>query len=68
MPTSITILDWGKPGMPMIAQQDVATLRLEIPDRPTAWHDIAIAYATRELAAPLDVRPGLKAVHLGFYG
>jgi hypothetical protein len=67
-PSVITILDWGQPGAPMVIQRDATTLRLGIPDRPTAWHAACVAYATRELSAPPHLSPGPKSVDLGFYG
>jgi hypothetical protein len=69
MPDSnITIVDWGKPGAPMVIIADGTTLSLDPPDRPTTWHVACAQYATYQLPAPPSLSPGPKSVHLGFYG
>jgi hypothetical protein len=70
MPISlnVTIVDWGKPGAPMVIVTDGTTLTLMPPDCLTDWHKSCAEYATYELDAPSNLRPGSKSVHFGLYG
>ncbi len=34
----ITIIDWGRPGAPMVIISDGTTLTLDLPERLTTWH------------------------------
>lgn len=64
----IVILDWGRPNAPMCIQRGLVFQRLDYPDRRIPLHDRCVSYATYKLDAPLNLRPGPQAVHLGFYG
>jgi hypothetical protein len=64
----IIIVDWGRPGKPMVIISDGTTLTLVPPDRPTNWHKACAQYATYELPTLANLSPGPKSLHLGFYG
>ncbi len=67
-PLNVTILDWGSPSKPMVIKCDDTPLILDLPS-PLKGHDKRCAeYATYQLEAPANLRPGPKSVHLGFYG
>ena len=64
----VTIIDWGKPGAPMVIVSDSTTLTLDPPDRPAILDEACARYATYNPPAPPGLSPGPKSVHLGFYG
>ena len=71
MPTvilKVLILDWGKPGAPMVIKSEDTPVILDRPT-PLKGHDQRCAeYATYTLEAPPGWGAGQKSVHLGFYG
>lgn len=54
----ISIVDWGRPGKPMVIISDGTTLTLEPPDRLTNWHKACVLYATYELPVSATLSPG----------
>jgi hypothetical protein len=65
---TVTILDWGKPGAPMVVTHGTTVLTLNRPDRPTLWDQRCADYAAYSLASTPALGPGAMSVHLGFYG
>jgi hypothetical protein len=64
----IFIVDWGKPGAPMVIISDGTALILDPPDPPTSSHDACVRYSTYNMPASPGLNPEPKSVHLGFYG
>ena len=64
----IIIVDWGRPGKPMVIISDGTKLTLDPPDRLTNWHKACALYATYELPVSATLSCGPKSVRLGFYG
>lgn len=62
------ILDWGKPGAPMVIQRGVMTQVLTEPLRPAHFDTACRKYATYRADAPANLQPGPDLLHLGFYG
>ena len=71
MPTitlKVAILDWGKPGKPMVIKCEDTPLVLELPDNPKVSDRRCMQYATYQMQAAAGRKSAPTAVHLGFYG